>query len=125
MKTNNTYTTTSSLLSKYTKLDHNIKLYIPSTINVNKSIDNKQYILDTLKLFSSLFGGSTSYKAQGAWDSETQGLIVEDIAIVESYTTSDGIATSLPQVLTYATKLKKELAQEAISLEYDNQLYFI
>lgn len=107
------------------KLDHNIKLYIPSTINIDQTIDNQSIIDNTLKLFSGFFGGATSYDAKGAWLSSVKGLVVERIVIIESYATKDQIDTNLEAVLSYALKIKKELNQEAISLEYDNELYLV
>jgi len=106
-------------------LDHNIKLYIPSTVNVDRKIDNSQHVTNTLALFSRLFGGATSYKAKGAWNSDAKGLVVESITIVESYGTADQMNDGLETVLKYASGLKATMNQEAISLEYDNRLYFV
>lgn len=107
------------------KLNHNIKLYIPSTINADTAINSEKYINDTLSLFSGLFGGATSYEAKGAWLSNVKGLIVEKIVIVESYATSQQIDLNIEKVLQHALKIKKELNQEAVSLEYDNELYLV
>lgn len=106
-------------------LDHNIKVYIPSTININQEFDNSQYINKALNLFSDLFGGATSYDAMGAWSSPTAGLVTEKVKIVESYATSEAVESGLDQVLEFAQMLKTEMKQDAISLEYDNKLYFI
>ena len=105
-------------------LDHNVKIYVPSTIDVNKKIDNSSYVKQALELFSDLFGGATSYDAKGAWLSK-KGLVVEDVKIVESYATKEALEKGLNKVLRYAEKLKRELKQEAVSVEYDNKLYFI
>lgn len=108
-------------------LDHNIKLYIPSTVEANKQARDLQAVKvqETLSLFSKLFGGATSYDAKGAWLSDTKGLIVEGVVIVESYATTQAVDEGLESVLAYATRLKADMSQEAISLEYDNKLYFI
>lgn len=106
-------------------LDHNIKIYIPSTIEVDKTIDNTKYINQALELFGNSFGGATSYDAIGAWVSQSKGLVTEGVKIVESYATRESIEDHLAGVIEFASRLKTELAQEAISLEYDNKLYFI
>lgn len=106
-------------------LDHNIKIYIPSTKDVSQKIDNKKYVDSALKLFGASFGGATSYDAIGAWLSQEQGLVTEGVKIVESYATREAIEEHLGEVIAYAQQLKTELTQEAISLEYDNKLYFI
>ena len=106
-------------------LDHNIKLYIPSTVDVDKSIDNTEYVNLTLAKFGEWFGGATSYDATGAWLSQDKGLITEAVKIVESYATKEACIESLDKVIKLAEELKSKLNQEAISLEYDNKLYFI
>lgn len=106
-------------------LDHNIRVYIPSTINVSEKIDNQKYVDSGLSKLSEYFGGSTSYEAIGAWQSKEKGLVKEKITIVESYGTKEQIEENITGVIEFCEELKKELSQEAISLEYDNKLYFI
>jgi len=107
-------------------LDHNIKLYIPSTKNANESTDNTAYINEALELFGACFGGATAYDALGSWVSNDKGLIVEPVKIIESYASKEALTNGgLAKVLQYAKKIKTELKQEAVSLEYDNKLYFI
>jgi hypothetical protein len=107
------------------KLDHCIKLYIPSTKEADKVTDNAQVVADTLELFSKLFGGATSFEARGAWVSDSKGLIVERITIVESYGTAEQVDANIEEVLLYARTIKHTMLQEAVSLEYDNELYLI
>ena len=106
-------------------LDHNIKLYIPSTIDIDKKTDTAGHVVECLALFGDLFGGATSYNAKGAWISDQKGLVIEGVKIVESYATGEDIDKHIEAVLKYALKLKKELKQEAISLEYNNKLFLV
>jgi len=106
-------------------LESNIKIYIPGTINVNQAIDNSKYIDMALNLFSGFFGGSTKYKAIGTWISPVNGLIKENIDIVESYCTEKQLNENINDILDFCFKLKHELNQENISLEVNNKLYFV
>lgn len=106
-------------------LDHNIKIYIPSTVDVDEKIDNSIHVNQALILFGDSFGGATSYDAIGAWVSTNKGLVTEAVKIVESYASRESVELHLDKVIKFANQLKKELKQEAISLEYDNKLYFI
>ena len=115
----------NKLLKGLFSLDHNIKLYIPSTKDVDAEADNSAYITGALELFSACFGGATSSDHIGAWASPVKGLVLEGVKIVESYATREQIEASLKLVIEYAQKMKAELSQEAVSLEYDNKLYFI
>ena len=117
--------TTQQQLQNLFCLDHNIRVYIPSTNNVNEKTDNAEYIADGLRLFSDLFGGATSYDAMGAWLSNSQGVVTEPVKIIESYATKEATAKGLAKVLEFARRIKSELHQEAVSLEYDNKLYFV
>ena len=106
-------------------LDHNIRVYVPSTLKGDKKTDNSAQVKEALSLFSDCFGGATSYDAKGAWTSTVHGLIVENVTIVESYGTREQMDKHLETIVKFAGKLKKDMEQEAISLEYDNKLYFV
>ena len=54
-------------LKSLTKLSKNIKIYVPSTIDVDKKIDTSKNVDETLTLLSNKFGGSTSTKSVGTW----------------------------------------------------------
>jgi hypothetical protein len=106
-------------------LDHSIKLYIPSTIETNKPADNSKQVDEAMKLFSSLFGGATSYEAVGAWTDQGGKLVKEKIVVVQSFATAKQVDENIMAVIKHAQHLKNEMSQEAISLEYDNKLSFI
>ncbi len=106
-------------------LDHNIKLYIPSTVEANKPVDNTPQVDEALRLFSKWFGGATANRAVGAWNSDKVGLVKEKVTIVESYCTAEQVEEYIGLVVEHGKKLKRDMSQEAISLEYDNKLFFI
>ena len=45
------------------KLDCSVKIYVPSTINVNESFDSQEWVDKSLRLLSGFFMGSTASKA--------------------------------------------------------------
>lgn len=106
-------------------LESNVKIYIPGTIDVNNESDNSLFVDKTLKLLSGFFGGSTSYLAVGCWISQNKGLIKEKITICESYCKETDLQKNIDNIIDYCEDLKKDLQQEAISLEINNKLYFI
>ena len=112
-------------LEQLTKLDKNIKIYVPSTIDVDKKIDTSKNVDETLTMLSNKFGGSTSTKANGTWITQKSKLVKEEVTICESYCTGSDLKNSLTDVINYCKELKKELNQEAISLEVNSELYFI
>lgn len=106
-------------------LESNVKIYIPGTIEINIACDNSKYVDNTLKLLSNYFGGSTSYQAVGCWNSVNNGLIKEKVTICESYCKETDLKKHIELIIQYCEDLKKELNQEAISLEVNNKLYFV
>ncbi len=106
-------------------LSHKIRVYIPSTVDVDKKADTGAIVDDTRAKMAEWFGGSTTTDAVGAWLSEARGVVCERVVIVESFGTAEQMAEFIPSVLELAGKIKNELKQEAVSVEYDNKLYFI
>lgn len=108
-------------------LSCSVSVYVPSTKNVNEKLSaeaHKEYVDMVLEALSNLFGGATAYDAKGSWVSQS-GLVLEDIKVCKSYCTSEQLKAGVDKVITLCMELKKELSQEAISLEINNKLYFI
>lgn len=108
-------------------LSFNVKIYVPSTVDVNKEGTNlqKYFVNKGLSLFSSYFGGSTAYKAIGAWNSNNLGLVTEKITIIESYCSPENLENNIENVLNFAREIKSEMKQEAVSLEINSKLYLV
>ncbi|WP_044640651.1 hypothetical protein [Risungbinella massiliensis] len=121
--TKSTTTTTQTALPEY-HLDHVVKIYVPSTINVDQPIDNTAYVDKTLTEFSNMFGGATAVDGTGAWVSDSNQLVKEKVTIVYSFAENLDSA-AINKVVAYAKKLKAEMTQSAISLEVDGKMYFI
>ena len=107
------------------KLSSKVTVYIPSTMDVNKTIDNSQYVNQAASLLSKCFGGATSTPALGYWMSNTVGLVKEKTTMVFAYASESDLQTKIDQVIDYCEKMKKELTQDAIALEINGEMYFI
>ena len=113
-------------LNNLIKLSAKIAIYVPSTMNVNQTTDNAKQVNRVLRQLSTWFGGATASDAVGAWVSDTTGATVtEKIKYCFSYCTTDLLNKHIDDVLNLCTALKNEMGQEAISLEINNELYFI
>lgn len=101
-------------------------IYVPSTIDVDQTTDNSKQVDRVLRSLSMWFGGATASDAVGAWVSDTTGnTVTEKIKYCFSYCTTDLLNKHIDDVLNLCTALKNEMGQEAISLEINNELYFI
>jgi hypothetical protein len=104
---------------------HQISVYIPTTISVDKAIDTSEHLRRTMAFFGTKFGGATSSQAQGVWNSDESGLVNEAVHIVMSYATEDDLADSMDDVIEFIKGIKVELQQEAMAMEINKKLVLI
>lgn len=106
-------------------LDCKVAIYVPSTIDVDKEVNNEQQVLQIIKKLSLLFGGATASDAVGGWVANDGQTVIEKIKIVYSYCTSEQLKDNIDSILEICENLKKEMLQEAITLEINGQVKFI
>lgn len=107
------------------KLSSSIRIYVPSTVNVDEKIDSSEWINRSLSILSQEFGGSTASSALGAWISSKGDLIKENVTMVFSYARQEQLENSIEKIYEFCLEMKKELSQEAIALEVNGELYLI
>lgn len=112
-------------LKNLVKLGCSVKVYVPSTVDVDNAIDNSEFVRGTLEKLSTMFWGATSYNALWCWLSTTAWLVQEKVTICESYCTTELLEQHIETVIELCKKLKTDMSQEAVSLEVNNELYFI
>jgi len=112
-------------LENCVELSSSVKIYVPSTTSIDIVTDNIEWVNKGLKLLSSLFGGSTSSKALGAWKSTNGDLVQEDITLVFSFCKDKDLQAGFKQIYSFCKEMKEELSQESIALEVNNKLYLI
>lgn len=106
-------------------LNCKLAIYVPSTVDVSKATDNSNMVKHVMLRMSELFGGATSTPAKGGWKAATGELVIEQVDIVYSYCTPEQAATHFDEVIALCKHIKHEMMQEAITLEYNNQIAFI
>lgn len=115
-------------LKNRARLQHRVAVYVPSTVDVDKVADTEKWVEMAASGLVNLYGGATVTEGVGYWYSdEKQAMIRESVKIVYAY--SDDLqgmdGAKINQVLSFCEHMKEALKQEAISLEIDNELYFI
>ncbi len=108
------------------KLSHKISLYVPTKDKNNQELPQElinNMINLTATKFSEVNGGATSTNALGYWKSVAGELIKEKIVVVFSY--SNNLENSIEAAIEIGEQLKEISNQDAISLEVNNELYFI
>lgn len=112
-------------LKSLIELSSSVKIYVPSTINVNKQVDNQEQVDNTLSFLSTLFGGATGFNALGCWVSQTEGLVKEQVVVCQAYCNEKQLQGNIELVIDHCEELKGSMDQEAIALEINNKLYFV
>lgn len=107
------------------KLSSKVTVYIPSTTNIDKQIDNSKYVNECASLLSECFGGATSTPALGYWLSPSIGLVKENTTMIFAYAAESDLQKNVDKVVDYCENLKTELSQDAIALEINGEMYFI
>ena len=106
-------------------LDSKVGIYVPSTQNVNESVDNSEQVKSVIKELSVLFGGATASDAVGGWVTESGEIVVEHVTIVYSFCTSEQLKDHFDDIYSIAQRIKKEMTQEAVTLEINGQVKFV
>lgn len=107
------------------KLKSKVAIYIPSTININQSIDNSEQVKKACVFLSGLFGGCTAVNASGSWISVAGDLIQEPVTIVYAFCSKYQLMRAKKSIVKFCKNICSEMSQEAVSLEINNQLYFV
>ena len=115
----------NSKLQNMIKLSSRVTVYVPSTTDINKKIDNTEFINEVATILSNCFGGATATPAVGMWVSQTAGLVTENTTMVFAYCNDSDLQKNIDKVIEECEKLKKELKQDAIALEINGEMYFI
>lgn len=108
-------------------LSERVAIYVPGTCGpatADAALADSMTARAAARL-SELFGGATISVAAGAWMSDTHGLIREAVNIVYSYCTPAQLNDHARDVLALAQEVKREMAQEAVSVEVNSSLYLI
>lgn len=107
------------------KLSAKVAIYVPGTCGVDTATDTSFMVDRVAAALSTMFGGATAQAANGFWCSDVAGLVKENTTIVYAFCTPAALEQHVGDVVTIAQDIKRELQQEAVSLEIGGSLYII
>lgn len=113
-----------NLFEQHQPLSEKVSIIIPGTVSVNVHVDTSYYVEDALAKLGSMFGGASAVQQQGSWISDQEGLVIENNTLVYAYT-DELTDSALNELYAFAMYIADELDQEAVSVEVNNQLYFV
>ena len=91
-----------------------VGILVPTTIEVNTTIDNKKYVEDVENTIKDFGKAISKFDSRGSWYSDTEGVVVEENTIVTFE--SNGNPFDLQLLKYLAEKLKSDMKQEAITI---------
>ena len=106
-------------------LDSKVSIYVPSTQNVSEHCDNSEQVKKVITELAQMFGGATASEAVGGWVCENGETVLERVTIVYSFCTSEQLRQHFDDVYGIAQRIKKEMQQEAVTLEINGQVKFV
>lgn len=113
------------VLKSALKLSAKVAIYVPGTCGVDTAADTSFMVDRVAAALSAMFGGATAQKAAGFWCSNVAGLVKENTTIVYAFCDPAALNDHVGDIVTIAQDIKRELQQEAVSLELDGSLYII
>lgn len=115
---------------KVVRLETEIAIYIPSTqgIKAQKIITEKEMNLRTSavkRFLSKLFGGFTSFNAQGGYVLNTGKLVGENVTKVTAFAEVEATEEHAETLINKCKYWANKWGQESIGLEWEGDLYLI
>ena len=95
-------------------MKNTVGILVPTTIEVNTTIDNKKYVEDVENTIKDFGKAISKFDSKGSWYSDTEGVVVEENTIVTFE--SNGNPFDLQLLKYLAEKLKSDMKQEAITI---------
>lgn len=95
-------------------MKNTVGILVPSTIDVNTTVDNKKYVEDVENTIKDFGKAISKFNSRGSWYSDTEGVVVEENTIVTFE--SNGNPFDLQLLRYLAEKLKSDMKQEAITI---------
>lgn len=95
-------------------MKNTVGILVPTTIEVNTTIDNKKYVEDVENTIKDFGKTINKFDSRGSWYSDTEGVVVEENTIVTFE--SNGNPFDLQLLKYLAEKLKSDMKQEAITI---------
>ena len=100
------------------RLDSRVAIYVPSTTETDHPTDNRQQVEEVAAKLSAMFGGATATEARGYWVSQSAGLVYSNAA-------AEDIERHGAEIVAICRKIKREMKQEAVSLEINGELFLV
>lgn len=111
-------------LHRQLSLTHTVGIFIPSSIDTNQNADTSTQIEAALQFFDNLFGKTANSEAKDIWQNSSHP-VTEQVVIVRTFVSKQALDSNLDAIIEFAVNLKKDISQEAVAIDIDNQLVLV
>lgn len=104
-----------------------LSIFIPNTMNVNQTTDNKKYIQYAVKYIRNNFNSNDLkfYNTKGSWYSEDMNQVVYDDITIISFESKEITEIDINKMVQLAQYIKYEMSQEGVSININSALAII
>ena len=106
---------------------NSVSLFVPSTVNVNRQVNNSNYVNYCYNKIKSLYSNNDIkyYDTKGSWFSDDlQKIVIEDITII-TLELSTITEADIYNFIQLANWIKKEMQQEGVSIAINAALAIV
>lgn len=116
--------------NEYIKINENknsISLFVPSTVNVSKYVNNSYYVNYCYNKIKSLYNNNNIryYKTKGSWYSEDLKKVVYDNITIITVDAETITENDIYNFIQLANWIKKEMSQEGVSIAINTALAIV
>ena len=104
-------------------LPHWIRVYVPSVKATGQQVSEgvRARVLEEIKVeLGKQGGGFTTLEARGGWVDPAQGIVYEDVSMLEAHQTNP---VPPETVLSFAAKILSSMEQQAVAISIDGVMY--
>lgn len=107
--------------------NNQISIFIPSTTNINQKVDNKKYIEHSLNYLERFYDITriNHYNTKGSWYSEDKKQVIEEDITIMTVNTAELTEVDISIFVELANWIKKEMAQEGVSISINTSLAIV
>lgn len=106
--------------------DNELSLFVPSTLNIDKKIDNSNFVEKYLSIMSNRFDNLEAItNCKGSWYSSDKGqVVIEDIVIIKAYV-HNANANDIMFMEELAKLVKEDMSQEGVTITINDSLAIV
>ena len=114
----------SEIFGRFETMKEYVSIYVPSTVQVDRPINNELFVNAVQHEMSKIFGGSSTMEVNGTYLAKNGELVAERVTMVKSFA-KEITAEMASQIIALAQYLKQAMGQESVAVEYNGQMVFV